>query len=73
VALCRQSPGYIETLLLREPANPLRFITIDRWESLEAYQSFRSRFCHEYAELDERRQHLTTKETLLGEYDEAIA
>jgi heme-degrading monooxygenase HmoA len=73
VALFRQSPGYIETLMLRDPANPLHFITIDRWETLEAYQSFRSRFSREYAELDERCQHLTTKETLLGEYNEAIA
>jgi heme-degrading monooxygenase HmoA len=72
MALFRQSPGYIETLLLRDPANPLRFITIDRWGSLEAYQSFRSRFAREYAELDERCQHLTTKETSRGEYDEAM-
>jgi hypothetical protein len=71
-ALFRQSSGYIETLLLRDFANPLRFITIDRWKSLEAYQSFRLRFSREYAELDERCQHFTTKETSLGEYDEAI-
>lgn len=71
-ALLRQSPGYIETLLLRDLENSLRFITIDRWESADAYQSFRSSVSCQYAELDERCQYLTTRETSLGHYDEAI-
>jgi heme-degrading monooxygenase HmoA len=72
VALFRRSPGYIETLLLRDPTNPRRYLTIDRWESEAAYRSFRSRLAAEYRELDERCQHLTTKETPLGQYEEAI-
>jgi hypothetical protein len=70
--LFRQSPGYIETLLLQDSANPLHFITIDKWESLDAYRSFHSRFSSEYAAIDEVCKHLTTKETSLGEYSEAI-
>ena len=71
VTLFRQSPGYIETLLLQDRANPRRFITIDRWESLDAYQSFRSRFSREYAALDGVCQHLTTRETPIGQCSEA--
>ena len=71
-ALFRQSPGYIETLLLQDSANPLHFITIDKWESLDAYRSFHSRFSREYAAIDQICQRLTIKETSLGEYSEAI-
>ena len=73
VELFRQAPGYLETLLLEDAGEPRRFITIDRWESAEAYQSFRARFAREYAELDARCQHLTTQETSLGQYSEASA
>jgi heme-degrading monooxygenase HmoA len=70
--LFRQSPGYIETLLLRDTANAGRYVTIDRWQSEAAYQAFRSRFAAEYRELDERCQHLTTKEISLGQYAEIV-
>ena len=71
--LFRQSPGYIETLLLSDPANAGRYVTIDRWESEAAYQAFRSHFAAEYGELDERCQRLTTQEIALGHYDEIVA
>jgi heme-degrading monooxygenase HmoA len=72
VALFRQSPGYIETLLLQDSANPRRFITVDRWESRDAYESFESRFSREYAAIDEVCQHLTARETPLGQYGEDV-
>jgi heme-degrading monooxygenase HmoA len=72
VALFRKAPGYLETLLLQDRANPLRFITVDRWESVEAQRSFRSAFAREYAELDVRCAHLTAQEVSLGDFDEAI-
>lgn len=71
--LFRQSPGYLETLLLQDAADPLRFLTIDRWETADAYRSFRARFARAYAALDARCQHLRTRETFLGEYAEALA
>ncbi len=71
VALFRQSAGYIGTQLLRDQANPLRFITIDRWRSSDDYQAFRAEFERTYRELDERCQGLTTFEKALGSYDEA--
>lgn len=72
VALFRQAPGFIETLLLRDPANPLRYVTVDRWQSAEAYRTFRSTFAVSYAELDAHCQQLTTKELALGHFDEFV-
>ena len=69
-ALFRRSAGYVETLLLRDAANPLRYLTIDRWESEAAYLAFRARCAAEYAELDRRCELLTTKEISLGHYEE---
>ena len=72
VALFRRAPGYLDTLLLRDRANPARFITIDRWASAEAHRSFHSAFSIEYAELDARYADLTVQETSLGEFDETL-
>jgi heme-degrading monooxygenase HmoA len=73
VALFRQAPGYVDTLLLRDRTRPERFITIDRWQSADAHSSFRAAFAREYAELDARCAHLTLQETSLGAFDEASA
>jgi len=68
VELFRRAPGYVETLLLRDSANPCRFVTIDRWKNAEAYREFRATFSRQYADLDARCERLTTRETLLGEF-----
>jgi heme-degrading monooxygenase HmoA len=70
VALFRQAPGYVGTLLLRDSRNSRRFITIDRWESADAYRSFRATFSGEYAALDERCERLTARESSLGAFEE---
>ena len=69
--LFRQSPGYIQTLLLRDSTDPCRFVTIDRWENDEAYRKFRSTFSRQYVDLDRRCEKLTTRETLIGEFSES--
>jgi len=69
VALFRQAPGYIQTLLLRDSTDRRRFITIDRWENADAYHAFRAAFSRQYAELDRRCEKLTARETSLGAFD----
>ena len=71
VALFQQAVGYVGTQLLRDRSEPLRYLTIDRWKSSEAYRAFRERFAEPYASLDRSCEDLTTRETALGEYDEA--
>ena len=71
VALFRKADGYVGTQLLHDRSEPLRYLTIDRWKSLEDYRAFRERFAEPYASLDRSCEDLTTRETALGEYDEA--
>ena len=70
VALFRRSPAYIETLLLRDRARPERYLTIDRWQSIEAYRAFREQFAEQYAALDRACEGLSRCETDLGSFDE---
>ena len=60
--------GYIDTLLLQDRADPHRFITVDRWTSIDAHRAFRPAFSREYAALDAWCEHLTVRETPLGEF-----
>ena len=71
VAFFRRAGGYIDSVLLRDSANPGRFVTIDRWQSAEAYRAFRAAFAEQYAELDRRCERLTVQETALGAFEEA--
>jgi heme-degrading monooxygenase HmoA len=67
-ALFRQAPGYLGTELLRDRMDPLRYVTIDRWSSADAWRDFRRRFAAEYERLDREFEGLTTREAPLGEY-----
>ena len=67
VALFRRADGYIGTHLLRDHDDPLRFLTVDDWESPEHYRAFREQFAAEYAALDQICEGLTLQETALGE------
>ena len=44
----RQGAGYIGTELLRDVEEPDRYLVIDRWESIEAYNAFISEHQAEY-------------------------
>ena len=68
VRLFEKATGYVGTVLLRDRAQPLRYVTIDTWESAEAYQAFRSRFEARYRAVDDLCASFTTEEVSLGEY-----
>ena len=70
VRLFRRGSGHVETLLLADATVPGRYLTIDRWESAEAYETFRERFADEYAALDRRCERLTTREVAVGAFTE---
>jgi len=70
--LFRRSRGYLGTLLLRDEADPSRFVTIDRWENAETYRAFREHFSDDYRRLDERCEDLTVDERLIGEFAELV-
>lgn len=70
--LFRKEKGYLGTELLRDSTHPQRYITIDRWTSPEAYESFLSQWKSEYARLDARCEGLTAQETLLGKWESIL-
>jgi heme-degrading monooxygenase HmoA len=70
VKLFRGASGYRETVLLRDFSNPLRYVTVDRWDSATAYESFRSRCSSPYNELDRLCEGFTTQENFLGQFSD---
>jgi len=63
-----RAPGFIGTELLRDRGDPLRYVTIDRWASIEDWRAFRTRFAAEYEHLDHACETLTAREAPFGEY-----
>jgi len=57
---------YQGTTLLRDGQDGTRYLTIDRWNSLESYHNFKQRFADAYAALDKKCEALTESERLIG-------
>lgn len=67
--LFSRAEGYLGTDLLKARDDSGAYITVDRWESDQAYWRFRQRFHAQYSELDMRMEGLTLEETFLGQFD----
>jgi heme-degrading monooxygenase HmoA len=65
----REAEGYLGTDLLRSETN--RYVTIDRWESRAAYESFLEKHRARYAEIDETCGALTERERFVGAFESA--
>jgi quinol monooxygenase YgiN len=66
--LFRRARGYLGTQLLQDEKDPLRFVTIDTWSSVQDYEAFRASYASEYAALDRLCEGLTIEETLIGNF-----
>jgi heme-degrading monooxygenase HmoA len=66
VALFRLHSGYVGSRLLQDRADPLRYVTIDRWQNEASFLSFRKQFAAQYDALDEACEQLTAAERSLG-------
>jgi len=66
--LFRKAPGYGGTELLKDVDTTGRYLTIDRWRSREDFWKFREAFRAEYLAIDNRMAVLTTRETLIGDF-----
>ena len=67
-ALFRSSPEYRGTELLRDAYVPGSYLTVDRWESEEAFRAFRKEHDADYERLDRTCDDLTARETRIGAY-----
>lgn len=66
--LFARAPGFLGVELL---CDGVRYLTIDRWDSAEAFEAFKSHFGDEYAGLDAKCAELTRSELKLGAFDTA--
>jgi hypothetical protein len=70
VRLFRRDPRYRQTFLLRDPARPLFFFTLDFWDSESAYDEFLFNNKSTYEALDRATEGLTDAERLVGRYSQ---
>ena len=68
IALFRAAPGYLGSELLCDLRDPGRYLTIDRWVTREAFESFRRPRAAEYRALDAATEALTASELHLGDF-----
>ena len=66
--LFQKGKGFVRTTLIRTPEYPNRFITVDEWETMQDYKSFRAQWKEEYEKLDQQCQDLTEHESCLGTF-----
>jgi heme-degrading monooxygenase HmoA len=69
--LFERGAGFLGTQLLRDSQDPSRYLTLDRWDSRQAYEDFLHRHEKEYRALDLRCESLTLRESPLGTFEEA--
>ena len=69
VAFFRKADGYRGTDLFRRTVAPPCFLTLDRWETRAAYESFRRERAAEYSALDAVCEGLTVRERFLAAWE----
>jgi hypothetical protein len=67
--LFRKSSDYQETILLRDSSQNGRYLTIDRWNSENAFRRFKQEYEAEYSAIDAKCEALTESERLVGVFD----
>jgi heme-degrading monooxygenase HmoA len=67
--LFRSAGNFRETRLLRNLSEPLRYMTMDVWESREAYEHFLATHAEAYRALDAVCEGLTTSDRHLSSFD----
>jgi heme-degrading monooxygenase HmoA len=67
--LLQSAAGFRETRLLRSISEPLRYMTMDVWESREDYEQFMKTHAEAYRELDAACAGLTERERHMSSFD----
>jgi heme-degrading monooxygenase HmoA len=62
----RQEKKYLKTELLCDDENEGRYLTLDYWNTPEAFAAFRYQHMAEYEAIDRRGEALTIDETRIG-------
>lgn len=64
--LFARSADFQGTELVRDASTAGRYLTVDRWESAEAFEEFRKTYAAEYEALDARCEAWTETEVKIG-------
>jgi heme-degrading monooxygenase HmoA len=64
---CKDS-AYLGTELVRDVENGKKYLTLDYWNSEEAYEEFRRRHAAEYKTIDAACEAMTESEREIGRY-----
>lgn len=67
--LFRRHPAYRGTTLLRDSKDSGRYLTVDVWDSLAAYDAFKQQHHDDYTRLDQSFENLTTEERSVGVFE----
>ena len=67
--LFASDPAYHGTTLLQQCGEPRICLTIDRWESEQAFMRFKQACADAYARIDASCEAFTESETYLGSYE----
>jgi heme-degrading monooxygenase HmoA len=71
--LFRREAGFLGTELLHSATHPNIFLTIDRWDSAEAWAAFLRAWGDEYVALDHRSKSLIVSEGEIGNFQVTAA
>lgn len=63
-----RSPAFRGTELLSDPADPGRYLTLDRWDDAAVFDTFKVEHGTDYGALDERFESLCSEERLVGRF-----
>jgi heme-degrading monooxygenase HmoA len=69
----RQGAGFIGTELLRDVDEPDRYVVIDRWESIDAYNAFIAENQKEYLERSDESRMYYRQELRFGTFENVWA
>jgi heme-degrading monooxygenase HmoA len=67
--LFRREMGYLGTELLQSATHPNVFVTIDKWDTPEAWAAFLRAWGEDYAALERRCDELTFSEGEIGTFE----
>ena len=67
--LFRRHTRYLGTRLLRDVGAAGVYVTVDTWESREAYEEFRKKLATAYEELDRKCEGMTVREKNVSAYE----
>jgi len=67
--LFRIGQGFVATELSRDGKDAKRYLTLDFWESKQAYETFRAQQSSEYGKIDAECENLTESEREIGQFE----